>query len=264
MAVAPPRTLSPTKVSSFTSCPLAFRLTNIDRIPEPPTPHLVKGTLVHSALERLFWEHPAGARTPAAGQASLEAAWRDLQEDPEFVALGLSDADAATFLDESRTLVRNNFTMEDPDRVREVGVELGLQVELGGARLRGIIDRLDLDEHGELVVIDYKTGRSPSPRYEQARMTGVHLYALMCQQVLGRLPVAVRLLYLRDAVTITAVPTEQTSRGQRVRTTAVWSAIERACANEDFRPKPSPLCRFCNFQTLCPAFGGEPPALIAS
>ncbi len=178
--------------------------------------------------------------------------------------MALSDDEAAAFLDESRSLVRTYFRMEDPDRVREVGVELGLQVEVGGARLRGIIDRLDLDDDGQLVVIDYKTGRAPAPRFEQARMTGVHLYALMCQQALGRLPVAVRLLYLRDGVTITAVPTEQTARGQRIRTTAVWTAIERACANEDFRPKTSPLCDYCHYQALCPAFGGEPPALIAS
>jgi len=70
MALSPPRTLSPSKVSSFTSCPLAFRFSQIERLPEPPSPPAVKGTLVHAALERLFWHHPAGARTPAA--AALE------------------------------------------------------------------------------------------------------------------------------------------------------------------------------------------------
>ena len=49
-------------------------------------------------------------------------------------------------------------------------------------------------------------------------MTGVHTYALLCEQVLGRPPAEVRLLYLRDRVTITAVPSEQSVRGQRRRT----------------------------------------------
>ena len=63
-----------------------------------------------------------------------------------------------------------------------------------------------------------------------------------------------KLLYLRDPVAIVATPTEQSVRGHRMRTTAVWSAIERACEKEDFRPRPSGLCRFCNFQELCPAY----------
>ena len=120
--------------------------------------------------------------------------------------------------------------------------------------LRGIIDRLDLTEDGELVVVDYKTGRAPSAQFEKSRLNGVHTYALLCEQVLGRFPSQVKLLYLRDPLAIIATPTEQSVRGHRQRTTAVWTAIERACEKEDFRPRPSALCRFCNFQQLCPAF----------
>ncbi|MGH9047395.1 MAG: PD-(D/E)XK nuclease family protein, partial [Acidimicrobiales bacterium] len=51
MALALPRTLSPSKASAFTDCPLAFRYSIIDHLPEPPSPHAVKGTLVHAALD---------------------------------------------------------------------------------------------------------------------------------------------------------------------------------------------------------------------
>jgi putative RecB family exonuclease len=112
--------------------------------------------------------------------------------------------------------------------------------------------------------VDYKTGRAPSARYEQARLSGVHIYALLVERVLGRFPAEVRLLHLRDPVVITATPSEQTVRGQRQRTSAVWSAIGRACEQEEFRPKPGPLCRFCSFRSMCPAFGGVPPELVAS
>jgi putative RecB family exonuclease len=264
MPLAAPRSLSPSKVSSFTDCPLAFRFTIIDRLPEPPSPHAVKGTLVHTALERLVWEHPPGRRSEEAALAELSGAWRSLQQGPEYAELALSGDEAAEFLADAEALVRNYFSLEDPDRVRAVGVELGLEVDVGGVRLRGIIDRLDLNDDGELVVVDYKTGRAPSQRFEQARLTGVHIYALLCELLLGRTPVEVRLLHLRDPMTIVAIPTEQSVRGQMRRTLAVWSAIERACEREDFRPRPSSLCQFCNFQAFCPAFGGELPAAVAS
>jgi len=254
-----PRTLSPSKVSSFTDCPLAFRLSVIDRLPQPPSPHALKGTLVHSALEALFWEHPRGARTPAAAAAALLEAWGGMQQDPEFAELGLAPDEAAEFVTDALLLIDNYFELEDPNAVETVGTEIGLETMVGSMRLRGIIDRLDITEEGELVVIDYKTGRAPAERHERGRLSSVHIYALLCEAVLGRTPVEVRLLHLRDPIQIVAVPSEQSIRGQRQRTAAVWRAIERACVKADFQPRTGPLCRSCNFREYCPAFGGAPP-----
>jgi putative RecB family exonuclease len=245
-------------VSSFKDCALAFRFSVIDRLPEPPAPHLVKGTLVHSALEGLFWEHGRGARTPEAGRQSLLAAWRTLQDDPEFLELQLSADESAAFFRDAESLVAGYFELEDPNTIDAVGVELLLEADLGGLRLRGIIDRLDVTPDGEFVVIDYKTGRVPSEMQEHSRLGGVQFYALLCEQVLGKRPTSVRLLYLKEPLVIASDPSDQALRGLRQRTTAVWSAIERACADEDFRPKPSGLCHWCHFQSFCPAFGGDP------
>ena len=262
MTLAVPRTLSPSKASAFTDCPLAFRFAIIDRLPEPPSPHAVKGTLVHAALERLFWDHPVGDRTPEAAQSALKTVWDELQSDPEFIELALDGEQAAAFLDDAHVLVQNYFRIEDPNAVRSVGVELGLEAPIGDMVLRGIIDRLDLTDDGDLIVVDYKTGRAPSAQFERSRLTGVHTYALLCQRVLGRFPSQVKLLYLRDPLCIVATPTEQSVRGHTTRTAAVWTAIERACERDDFRPRPSGLCRFCNFQDLCPAY--VPPSAAAS
>ncbi len=254
MALNPPRTLSPSKVSSFTSCPLAFRFSQIERRPEPPSPPAVKGTLVHAALEGLFWHHAPGARTPAAATAELERAWDDLQSDEEYVQLELGPDAATGFLDDARTLVANYFRLEDPDAAHTVGVELGVETMVDDLRLRGIIDRLDVDAEGNLIVVDYKTGRAPGERFERGSLGGVQTYALLCESMLGRAPAEVRLLYLREPVAITAVASEQSIRGQRKRAVAVWTAIERACDAEDFRPHVGPLCDYCHFKASCPAF----------
>jgi putative RecB family exonuclease len=251
-------------VSSFKDCALAFRFSVIDRVPEPPTPHLVKGTLVHSALEGLFWDHERGARSPEAARVSLEKAWSALQEDAEFVALGLTAAEKEAFRADAESLVDGYLRLEDPNGVEAVGVELLLEAEVGGLTLRGIVDRLDVTPEGEFIVVDYKTGRSPSEMQEQSRLGGVQFYALLCEEVLGRRPESVRLLYLKDPVVIEADPSEQALRGLKQRTSAVWSAIERACEDEDFRPKPSGLCKWCNFQAFCPAFGGDPSLAVGA
>ncbi|MGA8723632.1 MAG: PD-(D/E)XK nuclease family protein [Acidimicrobiales bacterium] len=259
-----PRSLSPSKVNAFCDCALAFRFTAIERLPEPPSVWTVKGTLVHRALERLFWYHPQGARSPAAATAELARAWDELRYDPEFALLGLGAEEAETFRLDAATLLEHYFELEDPNAVVTVGVEITLEAMIGGVRMRGIIDRLDLGPDGELLVVDYKTGRAPAPSHERSKLTGVHLYALLCEEVLGRPPAEVRLLHLREPLSLTAEPSEQALRGHRAKTGAVWSAIERACRNEDFRPKPSALCNYCRFREFCPAFGGDPAQAAAA
>jgi putative RecB family exonuclease len=254
----PPRSLSPSKVTSFRDCALAFRFNAIEHLPEEPTVWTVKGTLVHRALERLFWNHDRGSRSPEAARTELARSWAELQTDTEYLALALAPADADAFRADADALVQNYFALEDPDEITPVGVEITLEAQMGGVRLRGIIDRLDQTADGELVVVDYKTGRAPSPAYEQSRLIGVHIYALLCQEVLGRRPVEVKLLHLKEPTTITAEPSEQALRGHRQKTIAVWSAIERACHDEDFRPRTSPLCNYCRFRAFCPAYGGDP------
>lgn len=261
MSLPLPTSLSPSKVASFKDCGLAFRFSAIDRLPEPSSPWAVKGTLVHRALQLLFWDHAAADRTPDAALACLERAWEEAQADPEFIGLALPVDEAAKFLDDAEVMVARYFDLEDPRKALAVGVELRLEVRVGTLTLRGIIDRLDIED-GELVVTDYKTGRSPSVAYEQGRLGGVHFYAYLCEQVIGRRPSKIRLIYLGDGVTIEATPSEQSIRGLQRRTTAIWTAVERACEREDFRPRPSKLCDFCAYRSYCPAWGGDPTRAI--
>ncbi|CAN5237948.1 RecB family exonuclease [soil metagenome] len=258
MALDLPATLSPSKVSAFKDCALAFRFSVIDRLPEPPSAAAVRGTLVHRALEELYCAEPSGRTLEVALSALTHAVDQARSTDSEYGQLGLAGEAEVAYLADAERLIRRYFEMEDPATIRPIGLELLLEAELGGVRVRGIIDRLELDATGELVVTDYKTGRSPGPRYEQGRFGGVHFYAFLCQAVLGRRPARIQLLYLADGVSITAMPSEQSIRGLEGRVGAVWQAVERACAGEDFRPHPGPLCTWCGFQSYCPVYGGDP------
>ena len=257
MSLPLPGSLTPSKVASFKDCALAFRFSAIDHLPEPPSPSATKGTLVHRALELLFCEPPA-RRTPATGLACLDRARAEMASDPEYVGLGLSTEAEAEFAADAEALVRRYFEIEDPTTVHPIGLELRLEAQVGSLTLRGVIDRLDLDPDGGLVVTDYKTGKVPGVAHEQGRLGGVHFYAFLCERVLGRRPVRIRLLYLSEPVAIVAQPSDQSIRGLEQRARAIWTAVERACAHDDFRPHPSRLCDWCSFRDYCPAFGGDP------
>lgn len=254
---ATPTSLSPSRVESFTSCPLKFRFSSIDKLPEVPAVHTTKGSLVHRALELAFLRPPE-QRVPDVVRSCLVTARDEYRSMPEFTLLGLDGPATQQFDADCATLVERYLTMEDPTAIRPIGIELRLEAHVGDLRLRGIIDRLELDADGELVVTDYKTGRAPGISYEQKRLAGVHFYALLCQQVFGKRPAAIRLMYLSSGETITAVPSEQSVHFIVTRTQAVWKAIDRACHSGTFLHRQGPLCPSCSFQRWCPAFGGDP------
>lgn len=252
-----PTSLSPSRVESFLSCPLAFRFSSIEKLPDLPSVASTRGSLVHRALELLFM-HPATDRTPEALDLAVETAIAEYRTDPDFTLLGLDAPQIERFDAECRALATNYLDMEDPTQVREIGLELRLEAPVGGLTLRGIIDRLELDEHGELIVTDYKTGRAPSPNWERKSLSGLNFYSFLCESLFGKRPAAIRLMYLSSKETITATPTEQSTRFLTTRTTAVWKAVATACERDDFRARQGPLCSYCSYQQWCPEFGGKP------
>ena len=134
-----------------------------------------------------------------------------------------------------------------------------------GVMIRGIIDRLELDADGELVVTDYKTGSAPSEGWEQKSMAGVHIYSLLCEQMFGRRPARVQLLYLSKPGADRHRATDQSlarCRGEVERGDAGGS--RRRARAHDFRPRASALCDFCSFQEFCPEFGGDPSPRLPS
>ncbi len=261
MSYTPPASLSPSSTSAFKNCPLAFRFSYVDRLPEPPSPAASKGTLVHRALERLL-DRPAAERTRDTAHQDLAAACLDLADDPDFTGLELTEEELDRFHADAAQLVDRYFELEDPRTVRPIGLELKLEARVGSVRLRGIIDRLELDADGELVVTDYKTGSVPSEYHEAKSLSGVHAYALLCERVFGRRPARVQLYYLSRPEAIIATPTEQSVTGVERKTVALWSAIQQACTREDFRPHPGALCNYCTFKSYCPSFGGDPAQAV--
>ena len=254
--------LSPSRASDFMQCPLLYRYRVIDKLPEPPNPAAARGTLVHAALERIF-DVPAAERTPGATRALLPAEWeRMIAAEPHLAELaGTSEAELASWFADAEKLVDRWFELEDPTRLEPAERELYVEVDLDGLTLRGYIDRLDVAPGGEIRVVDYKTGRSPSPLYEGKALFQMKCYALAIWKLRGVIPLMLQLVYLGNGEFLRYQPDEQDLRGLERKLQALRVAIERAAASDDFRPRTSFLCNFCHFKEFCPEFGGTVPPL---
>lgn len=254
--------LSPSRASDFKQCPLLYRFRAVDKLPEAPTRAQVRGTLVHSVLEKLF-TLPRADRLPERARELLEPTWTDLSaERPEWTELFPDEdpGEVADWLNSAARLVDSYFELEDPRRLEPEACELHVETELGsGVRLRGYVDRLDVAPTGEIRVVDYKTGAAPREIGEAKAMFQMKFYAVVLWRLRGVVPRQLKLMYLTDGQCLAYTPDEAELRRFERTLEAIWSAILRAGRTGDFRPNPSKLCGWCSHQALCPSFGGTPP-----
>jgi putative RecB family exonuclease len=163
--------LSPSRAADFKTCALLYRFRTIDRLPERKSRAAVRGTLVHSVLERLY-DLPPAERTVAGALELLEPAWAELRDEPGIAELfGAAQDDGAetdlnapesvqAWLASAGTLVERYFTLEDPTRIQPHGREELVEVTLpDGLLLRGFVDRLDVARNGARGV----RGQGPVP-----------------------------------------------------------------------------------------------------
>jgi putative RecB family exonuclease len=251
--------LSPSRARDFKQCPLKYRLRAIDRVPERPARHAVRGTVVHAVLESLFGL-PSGERGAARAAALIRPVWEQvLEARPELGAL-LTEGGPDEFLDEVHRLVQAYYRLEDPTAFDPQSCESLVEVRLAdGSPLRGYVDRIDVSPAGQLRVVDYKTGRAPGPEGEHHALFQLKFYALVVLRTRGVVAAQLRLLYLADSQILTYTPDEaELLRFERI-LSALWAAISAAVRTGEFPPNPSRHCQFCEYQPLCPTFGGTPP-----
>lgn len=260
----PRASLSPSRAGDFKTCPLLYRFRSIDRLPQKPTMATSRGTVVHSVLERLF-DLPKAERTIERAAELVRPAWDDLvAEDPQIAELFADDDAEGTgllrFLTQARALVSTYFQMEDPSRFDPSGRELLVETTVGeGLLLRGYVDRLDEAPDGRIRVVDYKTGAAPREAFEAKALFQMKFYALVIWRNTGTIPAQLKLMYLSEGDSLMYSPDERELLSLERQLGALWDAIERSLQAEDFRPNPSKLCGWCDFQDLCPAYGGTPP-----
>lgn len=247
--------LSPSRASDFKLCPQLFKFRAIDRLPEPSTVYQARGTTAHLALQRLF-DLPAPQRTPEALFDLFRKAWVEVK-DEEYPGLFESVEEERAWGLESLELLANYFLVEDPRSFDPLDRELDMTEDLDSVTMRGILDRMEENENGDLIIVDYKTGKAPPERYSLSAFFALKIYALLIRKRTGRTPVELRLLYLNGPDLYRLEVNEGQLVAMEKQVKALWAAIQRAIAQDKFPPRVSRLCDWCSFKEICPAWADE-------
>lgn len=115
---------------------------------------------------------------------------------------------------------------------------------------------------GHQMVPTHNTGKVPrqGDRFLDEKFFGLRVYAVLLDAMLSIKVDEARLIYVAAAAPsgIVSLPIDD---AVRQRTTAqlksVWKGINRAAKTGCWDPKTGPLCNWCDFQDICPAFATE-------
>jgi RecB family exonuclease len=167
---------------------------------------------------------------------------------------------------EAREALRRFLVWHSAARDRElVATEVGFEVELampgGPVKLRGFMDRVELDREGRVHVVDLKTGKSAFRKEQVAShaQLGTYQLAVRSGALDERLPsrpepggAELVLLRLEDG------PGPKVQAQSPLEPSPSWveelldTAVRRVLG-ESFPPTPNDYCSRCAFRRCCPA-----------
>lgn len=256
-----PPALSASSAKSFLQCPLQFRFIFVDKIPQPRSPAMLKGSLVHKVLEEMF-NLPPQSRNLQTVLAGVESQWKTLAAQTDMLEITLAELPETTLVEQAKELLKAYFVLENPQNLKPSGRELPVECVLSsGLRLRGFIDRVETASNGAVRIIDYKTGKAPAMRFTSEYIFQMRMYALLYKQTHGVMPARTQLLFLGgdNPQVLTFDPEEGDAALFAEEILDIWRDIARRLGSGEFETKTSKLCDWCYFQNICPAFGGNPP-----
>lgn len=242
---------SPSKLGVWLDCRRRFRLQYIDRVKSTDVwAHFSFGNSVHAALKK-WWDVPVEQRTLEVAEQLVERNWdpRGYQNETQSMA----------WAERGKAMVREYLADVDPEHeplTRETNYSL-LTEHLN---LTGRVDRLD-ERNGELVVIDYKTGKSVSTEDEARSSQAMALYAAAAQYRHKQPCLEVELHHVPSNNVAAWRHTPESIQRQLDRMDSL--GVEAMGAEADaksspdsiddiFLSQPGPLCSYCPYLSGCP------------
>ncbi|MEO7753695.1 MAG: PD-(D/E)XK nuclease family protein [Terracoccus sp.] len=243
---------SPSKLLAWLDCPRRYRMQYLDR-PRPPArgprAHTSVGIATHNAL-RDFWDLPLDRRTPAGVAQLVRSSW---------IEAGFRDSDqSAAWRIRVRDAVVSYLRGIDRE-AQPLGLERNVSLKTATVAVTGRIDRLD-DRDGDLVVVDYKTGRQVPTGTDARTSLAMALYAVAAGRMFRRRCATVELHHVPSGTVAAHEHTPESLDRKVAEAESIASDLRRADA--DFRsvgssstlfpPRPSAVCSWCDFRAHCP------------
>ena len=141
--------VSPSGAESFVECGVKWFLQNNGGTDGDSTAQVL-GSAIHAFAAKMVQEPDTSKQDLIA---NLKSSWKLIDPDSGWVS--------ASHLENAVTMLGKFVTYHNETKRKVVDAEVRFNVKLGRARIRGSVDRLEVEADGSLFIIDFKTSATP-------------------------------------------------------------------------------------------------------
>ena len=232
--------LSASAIDQYERCPLAYKLSRDWRIPEGPVARMQFGAAMHLALKAYFDGVHAG-RPP--DEETVIACFLD-----EFSKTKIEEEIQRELYEKEGRAQLTRFLRSDLSKPQGeiLHTERNFSFAIGDTNVRAKMDRLDQASAGEVVIVDYKTGK-PKTQEDADKSLQLSIYALAARD---KRMTASSLVFI-NLENCTAVQSSRSPK-ELIETERKVVEVARKIAAGEFEPKPSFGCNSCSYHSICP------------
>ena len=245
-------------LQTYKQCPQKYKFQEIDRIPSKKSKEAVFGTLIHNSLKFMFEKTPL---------------FPTVDEVIEFYRSNFPSAENSVFeteivrkayFEEGLKMLKNFYAKNAPWNFSVIDLESRFEIPLQDEKrqethiLSGKIDRIDKLADETYEIIDYKTSKRLPSQESVDNDLQLSIYSLGIQKKWPHLKseqIKVSLYFLKHGEKLTSSRTidavEKTKNDVIDTIGQIRKKLEK---NETFEPVPSPLCDYCSYKPICPAW----------
>jgi len=256
-------TWSHSRIESFRQCPRKYYYRYVKRVKMPDEPETIEqfvGSRAHDALEWLYGEVQRG-HTPGleALLGQLRKNWDAEWHDGITMPGGKRPAEEHR-LEAERWLADYHERHAPFDQARTVSLERRIAFDLddaGRVKMQGFIDRLSVAADGTWQIHDYKTNRTLPSQQDKDTDPQLGYYEIGVRRMWPGQAERVELTwhFLKFGVSITSRRSaDQLTALRESALVTITDAEGRGKDEAAFPTVESPLCRWCEFQPICPVW----------